>query len=82
MVTVIKTINDCSYQTCLFPGDMSGTLYIQVQDTDRTRGRRVLESVFIDHMYVLTSGSSETLRTCPAAITKHLPSKAYCRLAS
>ena len=36
-----------------FPPDSSGTVYINVTDTDRVAGNQVLDTVTIDHMYIL-----------------------------
>ena len=36
---------------------MSGDIYIRVKDTDQTRGNRVLDTIYIDHMYIEASGS-------------------------
>ena len=60
MVTVTKTAADSTYQSYVFPGNVSGLLYIRVMDTDRTGGRNETDSIYIDHMFVLTSGSADT----------------------
>ncbi len=63
MLSVTKTADDDQYQTYAFPEDVSGTLYVRVQDTDRTKGHQTIDNVYIDHMYVLTSGTSEPTPT-------------------
>ena len=54
MVTVTKTSDDDSYQTYFLP-ILSGTVYIKVEDTDWTRGHTILDTVYIDHMYIEAS---------------------------
>jgi hypothetical protein len=52
MVTITKIVDDNTTQTCDLPNDLSGTLYIRVRDTDRTKGNRLLDTIFIDHMFI------------------------------
>jgi hypothetical protein len=54
MLTVTKTSPNGQYQSYVFPQNVSGTLYIRVQDTDRTPGNSSLDTVYIDHMYILS----------------------------
>lgn len=51
MVTVAKTTDD-TYQTFTLPDTLSGTVYIRVKDGDQTKGNRVLDTIYIDHMYI------------------------------
>ena len=53
---VTKTEDDGSYQSSALPSDLSGTVYIRLTDTDRTKDRRVLDTIFIDHMYIESFG--------------------------
>ena len=52
MVTVTKTVDDDIAETFALPNGLSGTVYIRVSDTDRTRGNRALDTISIDHMFV------------------------------
>ncbi|TLM98310.1 hypothetical protein FDZ71_17285, partial [bacterium] len=52
MVTVTKTSDDDTYQSYAMPSDTNGTVYIRVKDTDRTAGRRTLDTIYVDHMYI------------------------------
>ena len=54
MVTVTATTDNGLVQTYLFPQDVSGTLYVRVQDTDSTQGRRQLDSLFVDLLLITT----------------------------
>ncbi len=52
LVTVTKTIDDDIYQSASLPSTLSGTIYIRVKDLDQTKGKRVLDTIYIDHMYI------------------------------
>ena len=52
MLTIAKTSDDDTYQNYEMPNDISGTVYIRVRDTDRTAGNRVLDTIYIDHMFI------------------------------
>jgi hypothetical protein len=65
MVTVTKTSDDDTLQQYTFPEDVSGTLYIRVQDTDRSQGNNNLDTVFVDEMYVFTDTGGPTPTPTP-----------------
>ena len=52
MATVTKIADDGSYQTFDLPSDLSGTVYIRVQDTDQTAGNKALDTIYIDHLFI------------------------------
>jgi len=52
MVTVTKTSDDNTYQSYVLPSNTSGTVYIRVKDTNRTAGRKVLDTIYVDHIYI------------------------------
>ncbi|UCF42573.1 MAG: DUF362 domain-containing protein, partial [Planctomycetota bacterium] len=52
MVTVTKTSDDDTVQSYELPNDVSGVVYIRVTDTDQTRGNQVLDTIYVDDMYV------------------------------
>jgi hypothetical protein len=54
MVTVTKTLDDDTPQTFAFPAEVSGEVYVRVQDTDLTPGNRGIDSLFVDAMVILT----------------------------
>jgi len=54
MLTVTKTAGDDALQAFVFPEDVSGPLFIQVEDTDRTNGNGTKDSLHVDFMYVHT----------------------------
>ena len=57
MVTVSKTGDDNMYQSFALPASLSGTVYIRVTDTDQSQGNNGLDSLFVDHMYILSDNS-------------------------
>jgi hypothetical protein len=71
MVTVTATA-DGGQEAYVFPGDVRGTLYVRVQDTDSTQGNRQLDSLFVDLM-VVTSVAGAGVVT-PPAVTITAPS--------
>jgi len=52
LLTVTKTSDNNAAQQAALPDGLSGTVYIGVVDTDRTNFRTVLDSVFIDKMFI------------------------------
>lgn len=55
MLTVTKNADNNAAQTFEFPGDVSGTLYVRVQDTDSSQGNNSLDSLYVDFMAVRTA---------------------------
>jgi hypothetical protein len=54
MVTVSAAIDDDTMQTYAFPQDVAGTVYVRVQDTDRTTGNTQVDSLFVDVLSIST----------------------------
>ena len=54
MLTVTKTAGDDTLQSYVFPEDVSGPLFVRVEDTDRTAGNGARDSLHVDLMYVHT----------------------------
>ena len=52
MATVTKTADDDTYQTYDLPGDLSGTVYIRVMDTDQSIGNKDIDTINIDHLFI------------------------------
>jgi hypothetical protein len=55
MLTVTKTSPDDSEQTFPFTEDIAGTVYIRVEDEDRTRGNSILDTVYVDYFSIATA---------------------------
>jgi hypothetical protein len=53
MFMVTKTSDNNAVQTFVLPPATSGTLHVRVRDTNRSRGRRSLDTLRIDRMYIL-----------------------------
>jgi len=56
LLTVTKTADDNTVQSAALPSSLSGTVYIRVQDTDRTKGRTGLDTISIDQMFIRSQG--------------------------
>jgi uncharacterized repeat protein (TIGR02543 family) len=69
MLTVVKTEENNGYQTFSLPSNLSGTVYIRVTDTDQTRGNTFKDSIYIDHMYIESSPSTDDT-TPPSEVTE------------
>jgi len=54
LITVASVADDDTVQLASIPVDASGTVYIRVEDTDETPGWKVLDTVFVDSLAVLT----------------------------
>ncbi len=52
LLTVTKTADDNTLQQAALPGDLSGGVFVRVTDTDRTKRRTDLDSIFIDRMFI------------------------------
>jgi subtilisin family serine protease len=52
MLTVTKIADDDLAQTFALPAGTSGTVYVRVRDTDRTKSDPVLATVWVDHMFI------------------------------
>lgn len=54
LITVTAVADDDTVQLASIPVDASGTIYVRVEDTDETPGWKVLDTVFVDSLAVLT----------------------------
>ena len=59
MLTVTKTADDDSSNFYLLPGDLSGTVYVRVIDTDRTQGNRALDSLYVDSLFIVSENATQ-----------------------
>ena len=58
MVTVTKTADNDAWQSYTFPEDVTGPLWINVRDLDRSPGHGKIDTVSIDEMFVTSSLST------------------------
>lgn len=56
LLTVTKTADDNTVQSAALPSSLSGTVYVRVQDTDRTKGRTSLDTIYVDQMFIRSQG--------------------------
>jgi hypothetical protein len=68
MLTVTDTIENDVLQGYIFPESVAGTLYVKVEDMNRSSRPAVLDTVFVDAMWVRVSPGSGDL-TPPAPPT-------------
>ena len=52
LLTVTKTADDNKTQQAALPGGLFGTVYIRVKDTNNTPGKKILDSLYIDKMFI------------------------------
>ena len=69
MVTVAATTDTALGPTFLFPEDVSGTIYVRVQDTDGTAGNRQLDSLFVDFLVITTMMGGDSVTAPVVTIT-------------
>jgi len=57
--TRVFTVNSGADQmyAAVLPSSLSGIVYVRVVDTDNTQGNRSLDSIFVDEMYIESSGN-------------------------
>ena len=69
-LTVTKTSDDDSLQSYAFGEDVAGTLYVRVEDTDRTQGNGTKDSLYVDELYVHTEldGNDVTPPSAPVGL--------------
>jgi hypothetical protein len=65
MLTVTKTSDNGIDQTFEMPNTIGGTVYIRVQDTNRTPGNTSKDTIYIDHMFIRSIYDTEP----PANVT-------------
>lgn len=56
MLTVTKIADDNVTQSYTLPASVHGTVYIRLVDTDHSSGNRNSDSLFVDEMYIRSSG--------------------------
>ncbi len=67
MLVVTKTADNDGLQAYAFQEDVAGLLYVRVEDTDQTQGSKVLDTLFVDEMFVRTSNGGGGDTVPPAA---------------
>jgi hypothetical protein len=52
LAVITAKSDEAEDQTFVLPPDLSGMVYIRLEDTDRNRGNKSLDTVFIDHLFI------------------------------
>jgi chitinase len=52
MLTVTKTADNNTTQSCALPANLKGIVYIRVTDTAKAAGSRSLDTLRVDHLYI------------------------------
>ena len=71
MLTVTKTVADDALAAYVFAEDVSGRLYVRAQDTDRTTGNGVRDTLSVDQLFVQTQldGDDVTPPSAPSGLS-------------
>ncbi|MHC4426731.1 MAG: metallophosphoesterase, partial [Planctomycetota bacterium] len=56
MVTVTRTSDNNGRQSYALPSSATGTVYVRVADTDDSQGNRLLDTIYVDDMYISSEG--------------------------
>ena len=57
LLTVTKTSDDDVLEQAPLPRDLRGTVYVRVEDTDRTPGNSSQETIYVDRMFIRSDPS-------------------------
>ena len=58
MGTVVDTVDDDTASLYAFPSGLSGAVYVRVEDTDRTVGNNVADSLYVDEIIIVSEDST------------------------
>lgn len=65
---VVSSTDPSNTQSAVLPGGVNGTVYIRVEDTDRTPGNRSLDTVFVDHLYIRAASGAGDPPAAPSSL--------------
>ena len=65
MLVVTKTNDDDTYLSCAMPNTTAGTVYVRVTDTDRSEGNKSLDTIYVDDMYITSTGGGSSDNDAP-----------------
>jgi hypothetical protein len=80
MFTLTKTADNNQPQTYALPSGISGTVYVRVKDKDQTAGRSVMDTIYVDDMFIVSvggvaRGSSQSMAALAGGTVAPLDSK-------
>ncbi len=64
----VSSTDSANAQAVMLPGNLNGTVYIRVRDTDRIAGNKGLDTVFIDHMYIHAENAQGSPPAAPSSL--------------
>ncbi len=67
-VTINNTTDSDAISASL-PSSIQGDIYIRVQDTNRKKGNRALDSIFVDELYIMTENQPGNPPAAPTDLT-------------
>ncbi len=65
---VVSSTSSVNSQSVALPAGLSGTVYIQVTDTDNTQGNRALDTVFVDYLVIRADNTPVTPPADPTTL--------------
>lgn len=69
MFSVTDETDSTMYLTYMLPASLSGTLFVKVTDTDRSKGSNDRDSISIDHLFIRTDTVPVDPPTAPSGLT-------------
>ncbi|MCE0494868.1 S8 family serine peptidase [Vibrio salinus] len=60
--------SNADWHSVSFPPGTSGTVYIQVNDSNHTAGNLELNTIFVDKMYILSESNTGTIPAAPSGL--------------
>jgi len=64
----VSSTDPANTQMAVLPGDLSGTVYVRVVDTDRTASHRTPDTIYIDHMYIHAESAQGSPPLAPSGL--------------
>ena len=66
---IISETTDSDVVSAPLPPSIQGDIYIRVQDTNRKKGNRALDSIFVDELYIMTENQPGNPPLAPTDLT-------------
>lgn len=72
MFTVSETVDNATYQTFSIGAAAGSSVWIRIVDTDRNRGNRSIDRVYVDHLFLREQVSGDADQPPPTPPSVHL----------